>query len=367
MAIAYIPVLFYGKLIKEKAMKVEISDFGKAKDGSVVKCYSLSNERGMKVSLLNLGAIVKDIIVPDKNGRSVDVNLGYDNVEGYYDNLEALGSFVGRNANRIGGARVSIGGVTYELEKNDGENNLHSGSDRSHYMMFDAEVFEDEYAIRVRFMRTFKDMEQGFPGKAELSVTYTLTEDNELILEYRGVSDKDTVINPTNHSYFNLDGEGDILGHKLYVNADRFTAIGEDMIPTGELVEVESTPMDLRVAKTVGEGVDSDYHYIKHAGGYDHNFVLNNTLGEIEKVAEFSSEKSGITMEVMTDLPGMQVYTANFLENKKGKRGAIYGRRSGCCFETQYFPNACNEKNFVSSILRAGEEYKSTTVFKFMA
>ena len=175
------------------------------------------------------------------------------------------------------------------------------------------------------------------------------------------------MVNPTNHSYFNLDGEGDILGHKLYVNADRFTAIGEDMIPTGELVEVESTPMDLRVAKTVGEGVDSDYHYIKLVGGYDHNFVLNNTLGEIEKVAEFSSEKSGITMEVMTDLPGMQVYTANFLENKKGKRGAIYGRRSGCCFETQYFPNACNEKNFVSSILRAGEEYKSTTVFKFMA
>lgn len=367
MSIAYIPILFYGKLIKEKAMKVEISNFGKAKDGSDVKCYTLSNERGMTVSLLNLGAIVKDILVPDKDGKLVDVNLGYDSVEGYYDNLEALGSFVGRNANRIGGARVSIDGVTYELEKNDGENNLHSGSDRSHYMMFDAEVFEDEYAIRVRFMRTFKDMEQGFPGKAELSVTYTLTEDNELILEYRGVSDKDTVINPTNHSYFNLDGEGDILSHKLYVNADRFTAIGEDMIPTGELVDVSGTPMDLRVAKMVGEGVDSDYHYIKLAKGYDHNYVLNNTFGEIEKVAEFSSDKSGISMEVLTDLPGMQIYTANFLENKKGKGGAVYGRRSGCCFETQYFPNACNEKNFVSSILRAGEEYKSTTVFKFMA
>ena len=232
-------------------------------------------------------------------------------------------------------------------------------------MMFDAEVLEDEYAVRVRFMRTFRDMEQGFPGKAELSITYTLTEDNELILEYRGVADKDTVINPTNHSYFNLDGEGDILGHKLYVNADRFTAIGEDMIPTGELVEVEGTPMDFRKAKTVGEGVDSDYHYIKLAKGYDHNYVLNNTAGEIEKVAEFSSEKSGITMEVMTDLPGMQIYTANFLENKKGKGGVIYGRRSGCCFETQYFPNACNEKNFKSSIISAGEEYRSTTVFKF--
>ena len=210
-------------------------------------------------------------------------------------------------------------------------------------MMFDAEVFEDEYATRVRFMRTFKDMEQGFPGKAELSITYTLTEDNELIMEYRGVSDKDTVINPTNHSYFNLDGDGDILGHKLYVNADRFTAI------------------------MVGEGVDSDYHYIKLAKGYDHNYVLNNTFGEIEKVAEFSSDKSGISMEVMTDLPGMQVYTANFLENKKGKGGVVYGRRSGCCFETQYFPNACNEKSFKSSIITAGEEYRSTTVFKFRA
>ena len=319
----------------------------------------------MKVTLLNLGAIVKDIIVPDKTGKSIDVNLGYDNVEGYYDNAEALGSFVGRNANRIGGAKVIIDGITYELEKNDGENNLHSGSNRSHYMMFDAEVLEDEYAIRVRFMRTFKDMEQGFPGKAELSVTYTLTEDNELIMEYRGVSDKDTVINPTNHSYFNLDGEGDILSHKLYVNADKFTAIGEDMIPTGELVEAEGTPMDFRKAKIVEEGIDSDYHYIKIARGYDHNFALNNTLGEIEKAAEFSSDKSGISMEVMTDLPGMQVYTANFLENKKGKGGVIYGRRSGCCFETQYFPNACNEKKFKSSIIGAGEEYISTTVFKF--
>ena len=346
-------------------MKVEISDFGKAKDGSVVKCYSLNNERGMKVTLLSLGAIIKDIIVPDKDGNLIDVNLGYDNVEGYYDNAEALGSFVGRNANRIGGAKVVIDGVTYELEKNDGENNLHSGSNRSHYMLFDAEVFEDEFATRVSFMHTFKDMEQGFPGKVELSVTYTLTEDNELILEYRGVSDRDTVINPTNHSYFNLDGEGDILAHRLCVNADKFTAIGENMIPTGELVDVEGTPMDLRVAKIVGEGVDSDYHYIKIARGYDHNYVLNNTEAEIQKVAEFTSDKTGISMEVLTDLPGMQVYTANFLENKKGKSGVIYGRRSGCCFETQYFPNACNEKSFKSSIVSAGEEYRSTTVFKF--
>ena len=232
-------------------------------------------------------------------------------------------------------------------------------------MLFDAEVFEDEFATRVRFMHTFKDMEQGFPGKAELSVTYTLTEDNELILEYRGISDKDTVINPTNHSYFNLDGEGDILRHKLYVNADKFTAIADNMIPTGELVNVEGTPMDFRKMKEIGEGIDSDYNYIKIAKGYDHNYVLNSVEGDIVKVAELYSDKSGISMEVMTDLPGMQVYTANFLENKKGKAGVIYGKRSGICFETQYFPNACNEKNFKSSIISAGEEYRSTTVFKF--
>jgi len=349
----------------EDIMKVEISNFGKAKDGSDVKIYTISNERGMKVTLLNLGAIIKDIIVPDKNGKLVDVNLGYDTVEGYYDNAEALGSFVGRNANRIGGAKVTIAGITYELEKNDGENNLHSGSDRSHYMLFDADVFEDEFATGVRFMHTFKDMEQGFPGKAELSITYTLTEDNELILEYRGISDKDTVINPTNHSYFNLDGEGDILKHKLYVNADKFTAIDGNMIPTGELVNVEGTPMDFRQMKEIGEGIDSDYNYIKMARGYDHNYVLNSVEGDIVKVAELFSDKSGISMEVMTDLPGMQVYSANFLENKKGKSGVIYGKRSGICFETQYFPNACNEKSFKSSIIGAGEEYRSTTVFKF--
>lgn len=346
-------------------MKIEISSFGIAKDGSDISCYTLTNENGMRVSLLNLGAIIKDIIVPDKNGKLVDVNLGYDNTEGYYDNAEALGSFVGRNANRIGGAKVIIGGTEYKLEENDGENNLHSGSNRSHYMLFDAEVLEDEFATRVRFMHTFKDMEQGFPGKAELSITYTLTEGNELILEYRGISDKDTVINPTNHSYFNLDGEGDVLKHKLYVNADKFTAIASNMIPTGEFIDVEDTPMDFRKMKEIGEGIDSDYHYIKIARGYDHNFVLNGTEGDISKVAELYSDKTGIAMEVMTDLPGMQVYTANFLENKKGKAGVIYNPRAGICFETQYFPNACNEKNFKSSIISAGKEYRSTTVFKF--
>lgn len=346
-------------------MKIEVNNFGKAKDGSEIKGYTLINENGMRVTLLNLGAIIKDIIVPDKNGNPIDVVLGYDNAEGYYDNAEALGSFVGRNANRIGGAKVTINGVTYELEKNDGENNLHSGSNRSHYMLFDAEIFEDEFATRVRFMRTFKDGEQGFPGKAELSVTYTLTEGNDLILEYRGISDKDTVINPTNHSYFNLDGEGDILKHKLYIDADKFTGIAENMIPTGELINVENTPMDFRNEKKIGRDINSDYHYINIARGYDHNYVLKHTVGDIAKVARLSSDKTGIYMEVMTDLPGMQVYTANFLENKKGKAGAVYNPRSGICFETQYFPNACNEKNFESSIIGAGEEYRSVTTFKF--
>lgn len=346
-------------------MNLEISSFGKAEDGSAVKSYTISNENGMKVVLLNLGAIIKNIFVPDKNKNLVDVVLGYDDVNGYYDNLEALGSFVGRNANRIKNAEFKINGITCKLEKNAGEHNLHSGSDRSHYKVFDVETYEDEFSMSVRFMRTFKDMEQGFPGKADLSVTYTLTESNELILEYRGIADKDTVINLTNHSYFNLNGEGDILNHSLYVNADKFTATDADMIPTGELVDVTGTPMDFRKIKKIGDGVNSDYSFIKTAGGYDQNFVLNNPAGDVVEAASLYSEKSGIKLEVSTDLPGMQVYTANFLENKKGKNGVIYNKRSGICFETQYFPNACNEKKFKSSIIKVGEEYKSTTVFAF--
>lgn len=346
-------------------MKIEINDFGRTKTGSLVKEYTLSNKVGMRVTFLNLGAIIRNILVPDKNKNLVDVVLGYDTLEEYYDNLEALGSFVGRNANRIRNAEFKINDVTYKLEKNAGEHNLHSGSNRSHYLVFDAEVYEDEYSMSILFMRKFNDMEQGFPGNVELSVKYTLTEDNELILEYRGVSDKDTVVNPTNHSYFNLDGEGDILDHRLYINADKFTATDEDMIPTGELIDVTNTPMDFRKTKKIGEGINSDYSFIRLAHGYDHNYAINNKTGDVVKAAELFSDKTEIGLSILTDLPGMQVYTANYLENKRGKKGIIYNKRSGVCFETQYFPNACNEKRFKSSILEVGKEYRSTTVFVF--
>ncbi len=346
-------------------MKVVVSDFGVTKEGKSVHEYILKNESGMRVSLLDFGAIIKNMEVKDKSGKPVDVVLGYGNLAGYSENAAALGSFIGRNANRIGGAKVTIDGVVYELEKNNGKNNLHSGSDRSHYKLFEAEIVEEEFSSTVTFSRTFPDMEQGFPGNLEMNISYTLTEENEFIIEYRGISDKDTVINPTNHSYFNLNGEGDILNHSLCVDADCFTAISEDLIPTGEILEVDGTPMDFRTAKEVGRDIGEDYLYLKLAGGYDHNYVLNNGAGDVKKIAAITGDKSGITMEIMTDLPGMQVYTANFLTDTKGKEGAVYKKHSGICFETQYFPNACNEKNFKTSIIAAGEEYVSSTVFRF--
>ncbi|MDY6323871.1 MAG: aldose epimerase family protein [Catonella sp.] len=348
-------------------MNVVTKEFGKTKDGTVVHLYTIKNRNGMELVVSDYGAVIQSIRVPDKDGKPVDVVLGYDDVKGYEDNAESLGSFVGRNANRIKDAKVTIDGKVYELEKNDGENNLHSGSDRSHYKVYEAETMEDVDMASVEFSRLFPDMEQKLPGNTDFTVTYSLTENNEVILEYFAVSDKATVINPTNHSYFNLNGEGngDILDNIMTIYSDAFTPTDDHLIPTGEIRDVTGTPLDFRTAKPVGRDINEDYLPLKQAGGYDHNFVLKTRDGESVKCAELVSPKTGIKMEVFTDLPGMQVYSGNFLENKKGKGGKIYNKRDGICFETQFFPNACNEPEFKSPILPAGKEFESATIYKF--
>jgi Galactose mutarotase and related enzymes len=349
-------------------MNVTQKSFGKTKNGEEATLYTITNNNGMKVSFTDFGAHIVNIIVPDAKGNLADVNLGFRNLEGYENNGPGLGAFIGRHANRIGGAKFEINGKTYELQKNDGENNLHSGPVGYNQYMYEAEVYEDEDIASVEFSRLSPHMEQGMPGNLDVSVTYSLTEANELVIEYLAVSDKDTIVNLTNHSYFNLSGHnaGSILNHKLWMKANQFTPTTHDLIPTGEIRDVAGTPMDFTTMKTIGQDINADYEPLKIAGGYDHNFILDISGSDVERVAELVDEKSGRKMEVFTNLPGMQLYTANFLTPLKNtKDDANYEKRVGVCFETQYYPNSCNIESFPSCLLKAGKEFDTVTIYKF--
>lgn len=349
-------------------MKITQKSFGKTKNGKEATLYTLTNSNGMKVSFTDFGAHIVSILVPDARGNVADVGLGFEDLAGYEENQFGLGAFIGRHANRIGGAKFEINGKVYELEKNDGANNLHSAAVGYNKYMYDTEVYEDEDIASIEFSRLSPHMEQGFPGNLDVSVTYSLTEANELVIEYLAVSDKDTIVNLTNHSYFNLAGHnsGSVLNHKLWIKANQFTPTTPDLIPTGEIRDVTGTPMDFRTFKTIGQDINADYEPLKSAGGYDHNYVLDINGNEVEKVAELVEEKSGRRMEVFTNLPGMQLYSSNFLENvDRAKDGANYKKRDAVCFETQYFPNSCNIKSFPSCLLKAGKEYDPVTIYKF--
>jgi aldose 1-epimerase len=349
-------------------MKITQKSFGKTAQGEAVTLYTLTNGNGMKVSLTNYGANIVSIIVPDSKGTMADVNLGYDKVAGYEKNAPGFGSFIGRHANRIGGAKFEINGKIYELDKNDGDNNLHGGFTGYNKFVYETESYEDDDIASVEFSRLSPHMEQGFPGNLDITVTYSLTEANELVIEYLAVSDRDTIVNLTNHSYFNLSGHnaGSVLDHKVWIKANQFTPTDKQLIPTGELRDVTGTPMDFRVAKKLGQDIDSNYEPLVFAGGYDHNYVLDISGTDVEKVAEMIDEKSGRKLEVFTDMPGIQLYSANFLTPiEDSKAGAVYNKRDAVCFETQYFPNSCNISSFPSCLLKAGKEYDSVTIYKF--
>lgn len=349
-------------------MKITQKSFGKTAQGKEASLYTVTNGNGMKVSFTDFGANIVSIIVPDSKGNAVDVNLGFDNLAGYEENAPGFGSFIGRYANRIKDAKFELNGKNYELDRNDGENSLHGGFTGYNKFIYETETYEDEDIASIEFSRLSPHMEQGFPGNLDITVTYSLTEGNELVIEYLAVSDRDTIINLTNHAYFNLSGHnsGSILDHKLMIKANQFTPTASDLIPTGEIRDVAGTPMDFRTMKRIGQDIDSDYEPLVTAGGYDHNYVLDIRGTEVEKVAELVEEKSGRRMEVFTDLPGMQVYSGNMLKPvNNSKQGAIYNRRDGICFESQYYPNSCNIKNFPSSLLKAGKEYSSVTIYKF--
>ena len=348
-------------------MKISVSDFGMA-DGRMSRLYTMENSRGMKVSVTDYGAALVSVVVPDRDGKPVDCVLGYRDVDGYVNNTGSIGCFIGRNANRIGGAKVVIGGKTYALEKNDGENNLHSGSVRTAHMVFEVADKAGKDIAAVAFSRVLRDMEQGFPGNLDTTVTYSLNEAGELAIDYEAACQEDTVCNMTNHSYFNLSGEGsgEITDEVLTVFADAYTPTGDDLIPTGGLADVAGTPMDFRTPKRVGQDIDADFPAIRQGRGYDVNYALNAAPGKVIPAASLVSPRTGIRMEVLTNLPGIQIYTANGLRTKMpGKCGRPYTSREGICFETQYFPNACNEPRFQSSILPAGQIYAAETIFRF--
>ena len=345
-------------------MKIEKEKFGETRDGRDVFIYTLENKNGSKVKICEYGAIITSIIVPDKDGNFEDVALGYDSLEPYFTNDENFGATIGRNANRIAGASFKIDGEVIALKANEGNNNLHTDFDNGFHKKLWVGA-PDEGRNSVSMSYTSPDGENEFPGNLAMKVTFTFTDDNELSIHYEGISDKKTVINCTNHSYFNLagHGKGDILDHYVKIFASAYNPVGEGSIPTGENAAVSGTPFDFLEFRRIGDDVDADNEQLKLTGGYDHNFVIDVPGGLIAAAEE---RVSGRRMEVYSSLPGVQLYVGNYIRNGlKGKNGAVYNKRSGFCLETQFFPDSVNQENFESPIFSAGKKYDYTTIYKF--
>ncbi len=345
-------------------MAVTISSFGKFPDGREVSLYTMENGNGMRVSVANIGAALVRVEVPDREGRLADVVLGFDRAEDYLANGCFFGVVIGPSANRIGNASFTLDGATYSLAANDGANNLHSHREHGwHKCFWEATVGEDSVTFRLED----KTDNMGFPGAKRAEVTYTLSEDNELRLHYHAVSDRRTILNLTNHSYFNLEGHGSghIEGHTLWLGASRYTPADAGSIPTGEIAPVEGTPMDFTAPKRVGERIDTDFQQLQYAGGYDHNWVIDGWDGTLRHFATLKAPGSGRIMEAYTTLPGVQFYTGNFIEEESGKEGQIYRRRGGLCLETQYFPDSIHKPSFPSCVFGQDREYDSVTVYRF--
>lgn len=345
-------------------MSVEKKSFGKSHEGTEVNLFTIENSNGMKAEFTDYGAILVNLFVPDEDGKLEDVVLGYDTIEEYWNNPCYFGAVIGPNANRIADAKFDIDGVTYHLDVNDGKNNLHSHSDKGyHKMVWDSSV-GDNY---VTFFLSDEDGNMGFPGNKEMSITYTLRDDNSLELHYHGSSDKKTVLNPTNHTYFNLDGHasGSIENHELWIGASTYTPVIEGAIPTGEIATVMDTPLDFTTTKVIGNEIDVDFEQLNITGGYDHNWVVGGTGEILTHIVSVTGPESKRRMMVYTDLPGIQFYAGNAISPQKGKNNAFYEKRSGFCLETQYYPNSANQENFPSCIFGEEKEYDSITVYKF--
>ena len=342
-------------------MKITSRPFGNTASGDNVTCFDLQNENGMIVSVLDFGCTIQQILVPDRDGSQIDVVLGYDSVEGYESGNCFFGAVVGRYANRIRGGRFSLNGKTYQLDCNDGENHLHG--------VFSKRIFDTAVQNDVLCFRYFSSSkEEGFPGNLSVTVQYALTENNQLILDFEADTDADTIINLTNHTYFNLNGEGNVLNHLLRLSSDRFAECDAETLPTGNLLAVADTPMDFRNPRTIGERMDLSCEQLRLCNGYDHHYVLDHASDELFQFAEIIGDQSGIRMTAATTQPGVQLYTGNYVQEDAapfGKGGRRYEKHAGLCLETQHAPDSPNVPAFPSVVLRPGEKYRQKTVFQF--
>ena len=351
--------------------RIARASFGRMPNGASVDVFTLTNDHGVEIRAIDYGCIIASIRVPDRTTRIDDIVLGHDTLEGYVTRSRFFGAVVGRYANRIARGRFTLDGRTIELATNNGPNHLHGGIRGFDKVVWAAETFDDADAREgagVIFKYTSADGEEGYPGTLDVHVTYTLTPRDELVIVYEGWTDKPTVINLTQHSYFNLggDGSGEIAGHELTIHADRFTPVDATQIPTGEIAPVDGTPFDFRKATAIGARIDADHEQIRRGRGYDHNWVLNGNDGALTPAARVVDPRSGRSLTVATTEPGMQFYSGNNLDGTLvGKTGRGYGRRSGLCLETQHFPDSPNHANFPSTVLRPGERFQSKTVFTF--
>ncbi|ARS35586.1 aldose epimerase family protein [Pontibacter actiniarum] len=342
-------------------MRIEKEPFGTTPDGQEISLYTLTNANGVKVKISNYGAIVNAIITPDKNGEMGDVVLGFNDVNGYIPNDPHIGGVIGRFANRIAKGKFTLDGQEYTLAVNNAPNHLHGGNIGFDRVVWQAEEMPEQNAIELTYLS--KDMEEGYPGNLTTTVRYTLTDDNGLKIDYSATTDKATPVNLTNHSYFNLSaGEvKDVSNHIIQINADKYTAVDASLIPTGELASVKGTQLDLTQPQPIGKFLNQI-----PGGGYDHNFVLNKSAEGMTKAAEVYEPTSGRVLEVYTTQPGIQFYTSNFLDGTlTGKNGNKYTRHYAFCLETQHFPDSPNQTGFPSTILRPGETYQESTLYKF--
>jgi aldose 1-epimerase len=370
--ITLLAVVAFCSGMEAKAQRGEFSvkkeSFGKV-DGQEVFLYTLTNTRGAEARITNYGGIVVSLKVPDRNGKFDDIVLGYDNLDGYLKNGGVyIGALIGRYGNRIAKGRFTLNGVEYRLATNNGENHLHGGVKGFDKVVWTAKPLRTKAGASLELTYLSRDGEEGYPGNLRVKIIYTLTNNNELKIDYSATTDKDTIVNLTHHSYFNLAGQGNgsILNHQLMINADRFTPIDAGSIPTGELRSVKGTPFDFTRLIAIGTHINDADEQLKFGTGYDHNFVLNGPIGVLRLAAKAYEPTAGRVMEVWTTEPGLQFYSGNFLDGTiTGKNGKVYNQRYGFCLETQHFPDSPNKPQFPSTVLRKGAVYHTTTIYRF--
>ena len=341
--------------------------FGTTRDGKTVEIYTLTNAHGLEMRVITYGGILTSLKVPDRSGHLGDIVLGFDTLDGYLKDPPYLGALIGRYGNRIANGQFTLDGKTFKLATNNGPNHLHGGIKGFDKVVWNAVPATDATGVSVTLSRTSPDAEEGYPGNLQATVRYTLTDKNELAIDYRATTDKATPVNLTQHSYFNLaDDSGDILSHQLTIHAGRYTPVDGTLIPTGELAPVDGTPFDFRKSTAIGARIATDNVQLKNGGGYDHNWVLDRSGSGLLPAARLVDPRSGRTLELATTEPGLQFYSGNFLDGSiTGKGGRVYRHRTGLCLETQHFPDSPNHPKFPSSNLRPGQTYSTQTVFTF--